>query len=333
MDKSNSSQLQETSDTKIQKVQHSPDQEEISKKDESKVQDDPVEGIQEHGSISENINIIRKLQFGRYEIETTFSSAYPEMDDKVPNIYVCEFCLKYMYLRTSYSYHLSDCKIRRPPGSLVYRKDDIHIYEVDGNKELLYCQFLCLMSKLFLENKETLYTPNLFLFYILCLKDKDGEHLVGYFSREKKSTPNINLNCIVVLPPYMRRGYGKLLIDLSYEISRKEGVIGGPKKPLSEVARLCYLSYWGHNLLELLRRHSSPALIAIEQLSETTGFLKKDIMLTLKFMKIATYYKDGCTMCTTPSIIENRRRLVKFKKPRLIIYRNCLAWKTTTAEE
>ncbi|XP_043655201.1 males-absent on the first protein [Drosophila teissieri] len=321
MGKSNSSQLQETSDTKNSDVKPSSDQEEIGEKEEANVEEDPVEGR------------TRKLQIGRYEIETTYSSSYPEINDKVPIIYVCEFCLKYMCLRRSYSYHLFHCKKRRPSGSLVYQKDAIHIYEVDGSKEKLYCQCLCLMSKLFLKHKETLYSPKLLLFYILCLKDKDGEHLVGYFAREKKPGSNVNLNCILVLPPYMRQGYGKLLIALSYEISRKEGVIGGPKKPLSEVGRLCYLSYWGHILLELLRRHASPDRITIEELSRASGFLKEDVILTLKFMKITTYYTDDHIMCTTPSIIENRRRHEKFKKPRLTIQRKCLVWKAVTSQK
>ncbi|XP_039494846.1 males-absent on the first protein [Drosophila santomea] len=305
----------------------------INKESSANVQEDPVEGIPEPGSKSAHTSRIRKLQIGRYEIETTSSSPYPELDDKVPIIYVCEFCLKYMYLRKSYSYHLFHCKKRRPPGSLVYRKDAIHIYEVDGSKAKLYCQCLCLMAKLFLKNKETLYSPKLLFFYILCLKDKDGEHLVGYFSRDKKSKSNVNLNCILVLPPYMRKGYGKLLIALSYEISRKEGVIGGPKKPLSDVGSLCYLSYWGHILLEWLRHHTSPDRITIEELSKATGFVKEDVILTLKFMKIRTFYTDDHILYTTPSIIENRRKHANFKKPKLTIQKKCLVWKRATSRK
>lgn len=279
------------------------------------------------------IRNIEKVQFGRYEIETTSSSPYPVINDKATTIYVCEFCLKYMCLRKSYSDHLYDCKKRCPPGSLVYRMDNICIYEVDGHKEQLYCQCLCLMSKLFLENKKILYSSSSFLFYILCLKDKDGEHFAGYFAREKTML-NINLNCILVLPPYMRKGYGKLLIDLSYEISRRKACIGGPKEPLSKVARLCYLSYWGHILLNLLRHHSSPDVVTVEELSKATGFREEDIISTLEFMGLTKSYKDGhLTFYTTSSIIEDRRGLAQFKKPRLTIHRNRLSWKTPTGRK
>jgi len=36
--------------------------------------------------------------------------------------------------------------------------------------------------------------------------------------------------CILTLPPYQRKGYGKLLIAFSYELSKIEGVTGSPGK-------------------------------------------------------------------------------------------------------
>lgn len=43
--------------------------------------------------------------------------------------------------------------------------------------------------------------------------DKNGPHMVGYFSKTKNLADNCNLNCLLILPPYRRMGYGKLLID------------------------------------------------------------------------------------------------------------------------
>jgi len=45
---------------------------------------------------------------------------------------------------------------------------------------------------------------------------------VGYFSKEKKSEQGYNLACILTLPAYQRKGYGKALISMSYELSRIE---------------------------------------------------------------------------------------------------------------
>lgn len=36
-----------------------------------------------------------------------------------------------------------------------------------------------------------------------------------FFSQEKESTEDYNVACILTLPPYQRRGYGKLLIEFS----------------------------------------------------------------------------------------------------------------------
>jgi histone acetyltransferase MYST1 len=95
------------------------------------------------------------------------------------------------------------------------------MFEVDGQEQRQYCQNLCYMAKLFLDHKTLYYDVDPFLFYILCEHDEFGFHPVGYFSKEKYSDLGYNLACILTFPAHQRKGYGRVLISFSYELSKK----------------------------------------------------------------------------------------------------------------
>jgi histone acetyltransferase MYST1 len=65
-------------------------------------------------------------------------------------------------------------------------------------------------------------------------------------------TNDFNLACIMVMPPYQRRGFGKFLISLSYHLSIKAGKICTPERPLSDMGKVGYKSFWTDTLLEAL---------------------------------------------------------------------------------
>ncbi len=85
-----------------------------------------------------------------------------------------------------------------------------------------------------------------------------------------------NVACILTLPPYQRKGYGKLLIAFSYELSKMEGVTGSPEKPLSDLGKLSYRSYWSWVLLEILRDFRGT--LSIKDLSAMTSITQARLL-------------------------------------------------------
>jgi len=47
----------------------------------------------------------------------------------------------------------------------------------------IYCQNLCLLAKLFLDHKTLYFDVEPFVFYLLTEVDRQGAHIVGYFSK------------------------------------------------------------------------------------------------------------------------------------------------------
>ena len=154
------------------------------------------------------------------------------------------------------------------------------------------CQALCYIGKLYLDHKTLEYDCTPFLFYVICELDELGYHPVGYFSKEKHSSSNYNLACILTLPCHQRKGYGKFIISLSYELSKIEERVGSPEKPVSDLGQQAYSSYWSVVLVyELANNRKLGQSFSIEQLSIKTCITCDDIIETLKLLKILQWYQ------------------------------------------
>ncbi|QRW17935.1 histone acetyltransferase SAS3 [Rhizoctonia solani] len=140
---------------------------------------------------------------------------------------------------------------------------------------------------MFLDHKSLFYDVEPFLFYVMTLVDDDGgARFVGYFSKEKSSPKDYNVSCIMTLPVRQRQGWGNLLIDFSYLLSKKEGRTGTPERPLSALGALSYKNYW--KLTIMLFLHKAQGRIRIRDISAATCITAEDVFETLRENKLIT---------------------------------------------
>lgn len=69
-----------------------------------------------------------------------------------------------------------------------------------------------------------------------------------------------------------------MLIEFSYELSKKEKKLGSPEKPLSDLGLLSYRAYWADTIIELLL--STTDDISIDDIAQKTSITHADIMNT-----------------------------------------------------
>ncbi|XP_057201792.1 histone acetyltransferase KAT7a isoform X3 [Triplophysa rosa] len=276
---------------------------ELFRKAQARSSDD-LEKLRLQGQVTEGGNMIKTIVFGCYELDTWYHSPYPEEYARLGRLYMCEFCLKYMKSQTILRRHMAKCVWKHPPGDEIYRKGAISVFEVDGKKNKIYCQNLCLLAKLFLDHKTLYYDVEPFLFYVMTDADNTGCHLVGYFSKEKNSFLNYNVSCILTMPQYMRQGYGKMLIDFSYLLSKVEEKVGSPERPLSDLGLISYRSYWKEVLLRYLHNFQGKE-ISIKEISQETAVNPVDIVSTLQSLQMLKYWKGKHLILKRQDLIDD----------------------------
>lgn len=89
---------------------------------------------QSHSEIA-RVKNIKKIQFGKHQIDTWYFSSYPEEYTALDVLCICEFCLEPIGTETQLSRHQKKCTLRHPPGNEIYRCDGIGFWEIDGRKQ------------------------------------------------------------------------------------------------------------------------------------------------------------------------------------------------------
>ncbi|CAI8032974.1 Histone acetyltransferase KAT7 [Geodia barretti] len=285
------------------------------------------------------------VEFGCHEMSVWYASPYPPDFTCLPKIFLCQFCLKYFKSSATLHRHAGLCMWRHPPGREIYRSGKTSVFEVDGEKHKVYCQSLCLMAKLFLENKTLYFAVEPFLFYVMTEYDSRGCHMVGYFSKEKHSAQNYNLSCILVLPQHMRKGYGKMLIEFSYLLTRREEKVGSPERPLSDLGLISYRSYWREVILtHMLKLSPSPSSsssssssrsscseFSVKELSQESGIKCDDLVSTMQYYGLLKYWKGKHIVLRRKEVLdEHAKKLESRKGSPATLDPSCLQWTPKT---
>ncbi|CAF3461974.1 unnamed protein product [Fusarium graminearum] len=239
---------------------------------------------------ADNASHIECIEFGGWEIDTWYAAPYPAEYCTTRVLYICEFCLKYMASDYVAWRHKLKCPAKHPPGDEIYRHGSVSVFEVDGRKNPVYCQNLCLLAKLFLGSKTLYYDVEPFLFYVLCEYNETGYHFVGYFSKEKRASSQNNVSCILTLPIHQRKGYGNLLIDFSYLLTKVEEKTGSPEKPLSDMGLVSYRNYWRlvmcrYFLTAMKEEKYATEGLSIKRISDNTGMTPDDVISALEGLR------------------------------------------------
>lgn len=247
----------------------------------------------------------------------------------VQTLYVCKRCFAYSKVVEDWVSHCNLCE-KEVPGQQVY----VHgagqgvwsVWEVDGGVDTvsfilliffyiimntwnssnlccgqLFCQNLSLFAKLFLDNKSVFFDVSGFNYFLLVHTSPatQDQQIVGFFSKEKMSWDNNNLACILVFPPWQRKNLGSILMGVSYEISRREEILGGPEKPISDLGKKGYKRYWGVEIARWLLeaketdKKKETGFTTVEQISKETWILGEDCLTVLRDMGVVEKTAHG----------------------------------------
>jgi histone acetyltransferase SAS3 len=261
---------------------------------------------QSTNNIPNSTNKLKVIHFDDYEINAWYKSPYPSQYNSNPIMSICPHCLAYFDSSFTLNRHSLKCSFKfQPAGREIYRDENekISIFEIDGRKNVIFCQNLCLLAKLFLNSKTLYYDVEPFMFYVLYdFSNNSSFKFIGYFSKEKLNSTGYNLSCIMTLPIYQRRGFGSFLIDFSYLLSKREFKLGTPEKPLSHMGLLSYRNYWKLSIIreiyklffenDNLKQENvncvikDPLLkkftISIDDLANLTGMIHDDVIIGLE---------------------------------------------------
>ena len=100
------------------------------------------------------------------------------------------------------------------------------------------------------------------------------------------------------------------MIDFSYQLSKKEGRVGSPERPLSDLGAVSYRSYWTRVILETLN-DSAKGGLSIKDISDRTSIRTEDVVRTLEGLSLIKFWKGDHVISATQKIIEEHMMTLK----------------------
>ena len=87
-------------------------------------------------------------------------------------------------------------------------------------------------------------------------------------------------------------------MGISYEISRREGLLGGPEKPISDLGKKGYKRFWGGEIARWIltlpeSEGEEEMVVDVEDCSEATWIAAEDCLVVLREMGVACEAGEG----------------------------------------
>lgn len=247
---------------------------------------------------------LETIKFGDYLLKCWYFSPFPKEYTRYGHLYVCDICCLYFTDKEDFLAHGHERKKLRPPGREIYRYEDLSLFEVIGAENKMFCQCLSLVAKLFLDDIAVFYNVSQYIFYVMCKCDENGAHIAAFFSRYSNWSDNNILACIVVLPHYQRKGYSSILISLAYEIARRNGIIGSPEKPFSDLGKIAFRAYWKKVILTVFAKYHDKIQV-YDHIAAITSIHRNDLLKTLQELYFVYKTDEGWTSSLDKERISN----------------------------
>lgn len=95
-------------------------------------------------------------------------------------------------------------------------------------------------------------------------------------------------------------------MGVSYELSKRDGRLGGPEKPLSELGKKGYMQFWQARVARTVLGLRTKSTLSVQEVSEMCWVMSEDVVGALREMGVLAQKKraDGSAVISKKSVKE-----------------------------